>query len=69
MIIRNLCAGRYLTAEEIAALMKRAKDKLQNNFLAAMVSEGDLILRFPDQPTHPEQAYTTSEVVEHGTQG
>ena len=60
-IIRNLCAGRYLTAEQIGALMDRGKDKLQKNFLAEMVSDGDLLLKFPEQPTHPEQAYRTKD--------
>ena len=59
-IIRDLCVARYLTAEQIGTLMKRGKDKLQENFLASMVAAGDLILRFPDQPTHPEQAYRRS---------
>ena len=59
-IIRKLCTGRYLTADQIGALMDRGKDKLQKNFLAVMVGDGDLILRFPDQPTHPEQAYKTN---------
>ena len=60
-IIRKLCCGRYLTADQIGTLMSRGKDKLQTNFLAPMVSGGDLIQRFPDQPTHPEQAYKTKE--------
>lgn len=60
-IIRTLCSGRYLTADQIGALMDRGKDKLQKNFLAGMVADGELTLRFPDQPTHPDQAYTKKE--------
>ena len=60
-IIRNLCTGRYLTADQIGVLMDRGKDKLQKNFLATMVTEGEILLRYPDQPTHPDQAYTTKD--------
>ena len=60
-IIRRLCSERYLTADQIGALMDRGKDKLQKNFLAGMVADGELTLRFPDQPTHPDQAYTKKE--------
>ena len=56
-IIRQLCSGQYLTADEIGALMDRGKDKLQKNFLSEMVDSGELKLRFPNQPTHPDQAY------------
>ncbi|NDD65251.1 MAG: hypothetical protein EBZ36_14940 [Acidobacteria bacterium] len=58
-IIRLLCEGRYLTAEQIGSLMDRGKDKLQKNFLAEMVQTKELELLFPDQPTHPDQAYRT----------
>ncbi|MFZ4628470.1 MAG: hypothetical protein ACOYNR_09105, partial [Blastocatellia bacterium] len=58
-IIRQLCDGRYLTAEQIGSLMDRGKEKLQKNFLAEMVQNEELELLFPDQPTHPDQAYRT----------
>jgi ATP-dependent DNA helicase RecG len=60
-IIRRLCSGRYLTTDQIAALMDRRKDKLQKNLLAPMVDAGELTLRYPEQTTHPEQAYRTEE--------
>jgi ATP-dependent DNA helicase RecG len=59
-IIRRLCSNQFLTAEQIGNLMDRRKDKLQESFLANMVHENQLHLRFPEQPTHPEQAYRTS---------
>ena len=58
-IIRRLCSDRFLTAEQLGNLIERRKDKLQENFLAAMVAVGELSLRFPDQVTHPDQAYRT----------
>lgn len=60
-IIHQLCTGHYLTADQIGALMDRGKDKLQQNFLAVMVADGELTLRFSEQPTHPDQAYQTKE--------
>ena len=59
-IIRNLCSRGYLTADQIGELMDRGKDKLQKKFLAVMVADGELTLRFPEQPTHPDQAYRTN---------
>ena len=58
-IIRRLCSERFLTAEQLGNLMERRKDKLQENFLASMVAAGELCLRFPEQITHPDQAYRT----------
>ena len=60
-VIRKLCSGRYLTADQIGVLLDRSKDKLQRSFLTSMVHDGTLILRYPDQPTHPEQAYKTNQ--------
>ncbi len=60
-IIQQLCTGRFLSAAELAGLMDRSKDKLQEKFLSQMVAEGELRLRYPDQPTHSDQAYTASE--------
>ena len=58
-IIRRLCSEKFLTAEQLGHLMERRKDKLQENFLASMVAAGELCLRFPEQTTHPDQAYRT----------
>jgi ATP-dependent DNA helicase RecG len=60
LVLRRLCDGRFLTAEQLGSLMDRRKEKLQENFLAAMVGNAELQLRYPDQPTHPEQAYRTN---------
>ncbi|CAK0768821.1 hypothetical protein CCP4SC76_500012 [Gammaproteobacteria bacterium] len=59
-IIRRLCDGQYLTADQIGTLLDRGKDKLQKNFLSHMAKVQELELRFPDQPTHPDQAYRTN---------
>ena len=67
-IIRQLCSGQYLTADEIGALMDRGNDKLQKNFLSEMVDSGELKLRFPNQPTHPDQAHTAIPRMSFGEQ-
>ena len=59
-IIRQLCREQSLSSDQLGSLMERAKDKLQEKFLAPMVADGELQLRFPEQPTHPEQAYQTN---------
>ena len=60
LLIQRLCQNERLTAEQLEGLLDRRKDKLQENFLAQMVANGELQLRYPDQPTHPEQAYQTN---------
>ena len=59
-LIQLLCQNEPLTAEQLGELLDRRKDKLQENFLAPMVANGELQLRYPDQLTHPEQAYRTN---------
>ena len=59
-IIRSLCHGQYLTADQIGTLLDRGKEKLQKNFLAEMVRTRELELRYSEQPTHPDQAYRTN---------
>lgn len=58
-IIRELCRSRFLTSSEIGSLMNRGPEKLREKFLSSMVDSGELQLRFPDEPNHPDQAYTT----------
>ena len=59
-LIQRLCQNEPLTAEQLGESLDRRKEKLQENFLAQMVANGELQLRYPDQLTHPEQAYRTS---------
>ena len=51
-LLRRLCSSTYLTADQLGLLLDRRKDKLQQNYLANMVAEGQLQLRFLDQATH-----------------
>lgn len=60
-VIGLLCKGRFLTAEELAAQLKRTSANLRNRYLTPMVTEGLLKLRYPDSPNRPDQAYTSAE--------
>lgn len=61
IVVRQLCAGRWLSTSELAALVDRDADKLQTRFLTAMVKDGVLELRYPDVRNRPDQAYRTVE--------
>lgn len=63
-LITSLCQGRWLTARELGQLLDRNADNLQTRFLTAMVREGRLILRHPDVPNRPDQAYAAAGTVE-----
>lgn len=63
-IIRRLCSGRYLDAARIADLMRRDAEKMRERFLNPMVAAGELALRYPAVPNHPQQSYTTATTSE-----
>ena len=58
-IVAQLCAGRWLSAAELAALVDRDAEKLQSRFLTGMVKVQALELRYPDVRNRPDQAYRT----------
>lgn len=51
-----LCEKRYVMPQELADMLNR-KMKTLKNHLSKLVRQGKLVLRFPDQLTHPAQAY------------
>jgi ATP-dependent DNA helicase RecG len=59
-VVLALCAGRWLSAAEMALLLDRDAGKLQSRFLAGMVREGLLELRYPEVRNRPDQAYRSS---------
>jgi ATP-dependent DNA helicase RecG len=59
--ILNLCAGHFLTANQLAALLNRSMVDLRHRFITPMIEEGLLERRFPQQPSHERQAYRTRE--------
>ena len=57
-------ADRYVMAQEFAEILQRSMETLKNHYISRLVHQGKLELRFPEQPTHPAQAYraTASDV-------
>lgn len=58
-IILQLCAKRPLMLKELSYLLDRTADGLRNNYLAKLLEEGKVRLKYPEQPNHPRQAYMT----------
>ncbi len=58
-LIIDLCSKQYLTPRELGTLLDRQPIGLQQNYLRGMVQDGELVLRYPDEPNHPQQAYGT----------
>ncbi|GAA6620318.1 hypothetical protein [Scytonema sp. NUACC26] len=57
--ICQLCQDRFLTHRQLEELLDRSATTLRVSYLSKMVKTGQLELRYPDKPTHPEQAYRT----------
>jgi len=55
-VILRLCAGRYLTSEQLGDLLDRNPAGLRNRFLTPMVTAGLLRLRYPATVSRPDQA-------------
>ena len=60
-VIRRLCAGRFLTAEELASLLDRTAANLRSRHLTPMLAAGHLRLRYPNSPNRPDQSYTATD--------
>ncbi|MBM7704287.1 ATP-binding protein [Metabacillus iocasae] len=56
-ILVQLCEQKPLMLKELADLVARTPDGLRNNYLAKLLEEGRVSLKYPDQPNHPKQAY------------
>lgn len=59
-IVLRLCEDRYLTFRQLAALLGREPGGLQRWTLRPMAQEGRLLLKYPETPNHPRQAYRTN---------
>ena len=59
-MISHLCDWRTLRGDDVANILGRGKDYVTRTYLYPMVRDGLLRFTFPDQPAHPQQAYTTS---------
>ncbi len=58
--IIDLCTDRFLSLRDLSALLNREQETLRTGFISKMVREGLLELRYPDIPSHREQAYRTA---------
>lgn len=63
-IILNLCSVRYLTLRTLSDLLQRKPDSLRNHYINPMLKEGLIVLRYPNNPNHPQQGYKTVTDVE-----
>ena len=57
--ILKLCSERYLTVKRLAELLNRSSETIRSHYINPMWSEKLLELKYPDEPTHPQQAYRT----------
>ena len=55
-LIIALCKGRFLTASELAQLLKRGPGTTRK-YLTQLVKRQALRMKYPEDPSHPEQAY------------
>ncbi|MGH2534476.1 MAG: hypothetical protein ACRDJW_19590, partial [Thermomicrobiales bacterium] len=60
-VILALCEGRFLTPQELSALLNRNPETLRNHYLGRMVRENRLTPKYPETLSHPKQAYTTRD--------
>ena len=58
-ILLELCKDRWLTRNEISALVRRNPESLRQRYINPMVEHGLLCLRYPEKPNRTDQAYTT----------
>jgi ATP-dependent DNA helicase RecG len=60
-IILKLCSNRFLTLETMAKLLNRNSAAFRNQYISPMVNEAVLMLKYPETPNRPDQAYTAKE--------
>ena len=61
-IILDLCRQDFLTPAELGQLLDRKPYKVRDRYLAQLIEQGFLVLRYPNIPKHPQQAYKTIDV-------
>ena len=52
-----VCRDEFVPLPELAAALSRSPQALRIHYLAEMVESGQLELRHPGKPSHPNQAY------------
>ncbi len=56
-LILQLCAGHFVSTRFLGELLDRTPRMLTTQYLAPLVGEGKLELRYPGNARHPDQAY------------
>lgn len=54
-----ICEENFLTLQEISTILNRNETHLRKTIVNPLLERGDLILKYPDKPTHRNQAYKT----------
>ncbi len=60
VMVIDFCRGEFRTLSEIAQLLQRDEKYVRDYFLSNLIKNGSIELRYPDTPTHPQQAYRTA---------
>ncbi len=58
-VILELCSEHYLQLRTLAELLGRVPNSVRNHYVNPMLKKGLLEARYPDEHTHPQQAYRT----------
>lgn len=62
--ILTLCQHQFVSVSQLAQALNRKPITIQQNYVAHMVEEGLLELRYPDALSHPSQAYRVLSTAE-----
>jgi predicted HTH transcriptional regulator len=56
--ILEVCRDRFLPLKQLGEILGRSGESLRIHYLNAMARDGRIVLRYPEAPNHPSQAYT-----------
>ena len=56
-ILVALCKHNPYTVDELVRLLGKNRKYLMNEFVRPMLQAGELVMRYPESPNHPHQAY------------
>jgi len=52
-----ICENDFVSVDEIATMLSRSRDTVSIHYISKMVKEGLLELKYPENISHPHQAY------------
>ncbi len=56
-LVLRLCANRAFSADDLATLLHRNRNYIQDRLITPLLRQGQIAMTIPDQPNHPQQAY------------